>query len=108
MTLTLDLTPEEEARLRTAAASQGLPVETCLRHLITTLPETPQSESGGGSLYAPEETDSESRQPWGARVMAELRAEGVVGLFKDRPEDSPELARKFQEEAQRPGPHPCS
>lgn len=39
MTLTLELTPEEEARLAEAARIQGRPKEALLRSLIAQLPD---------------------------------------------------------------------
>jgi hypothetical protein len=39
MTLTLELTPDEEARLEQAARVQGRPVEALLRAMIAQLPD---------------------------------------------------------------------
>lgn len=91
MTLTIELTPEQEARLRAEAERTGKAPAAVVTEWVNALPaETP----------APEPT-------WGERKLAELKADGVFGLFADRPEDSPELARKFREMAETRGPLPC-
>jgi hypothetical protein len=82
-TMPITLTPEQERRVTNYASRTQKPIEYVLDDLITTLPE-------------PEESQPEAEpQTWGAKVWAEWEAEGVIGTFSDRPEDSPELARKF-------------
>ncbi len=44
MTLTIDLTPEEDARLRAAARQRGLAAEECVRRLIADLPAVPPED----------------------------------------------------------------
>jgi hypothetical protein len=49
MTLTIDLTPEQSARLQQAAKARGIDVPAVVRDLIEHLPETmsPQAVSSG-------------------------------------------------------------
>jgi hypothetical protein len=72
MTISLELSPEQEARLSVEAASSGLNLTD----------------------YAL------SRLLGGAELVAALRASGVIGTFADRP-DSPEWARQLRETAER-------
>lgn len=84
MTLTIELTPEQEARLLTEAERAGKAPAAVLVALLDALPaETP----------APTET-------WGARVAAELQAEGIIGMWADRTEDTLDLARQLREQAE--------
>ncbi len=77
MTLTVDLTPEQEARVQEEAKRCGLSVaEFVLRRLL-----------GDG-------------EPTGAELVKDLKASGVLGAFADRP-DSPEWARDLRERAQK-------
>jgi len=79
MTITVELTPEQETRLMSEANKRGVKPEEyaseLLAYSLTSLPKTPQE------LYA----------FW--------EKEGVFGLWADYPEDSPELARKLRREA---------
>lgn len=79
MTITIELTVEQETRLASEANKRGVKPEEfaseLLSHSLTSLPQTPQE------LYA----------FW--------EKEGVFGLWADCPEDSPELARKWRREA---------
>ena len=79
MTISLELTPEQEARLEDEAARSGLDVaEYALSRLF------------GGPV---------SPGPAGAEIVAALRASGVIGTFADRP-DSPEWARRLRQAAE--------
>ena len=92
MTLTIELNPEQEARLRAEAQRAGKELTAVLSAWVDALPaETP----------APSET-------WGARKLAELKANGAVGAWKDRSEDSSTLASEFQALAETRGPLPCN
>ena len=78
MTLTIDLTPEQEARLQERARQEGLPAEEYARQrLLADL----------------------SRPRTGAEALEYWRREGVLGLFADRP-DSPEYARQLRRQAE--------
>lgn len=78
--MTLTLTPEQTRRITAYAKQKQKPVERVIDEFIADLPQEPNAEP----------------QTWGAKKLAELRAKGALGAFKDRPEDSVTLARKFQ------------
>ena len=85
MTLVIDITPQLEARLRRIAERQGrneaeialLAVEQYLR-----AEEAPLGD-----------------QTVGAQMLSELEAEGILGLWQDRAEDTAALAREFRSDA---------
>lgn len=80
MTITIELTQEEEARFRQEAEQRGTDLAT-LAHDLISLTITPKLTNGRDLL-----------EYW--------EAHGVLGkVFMDRPEDAPELARKLREEA---------
>lgn len=80
MTITIELTTEEEARLRLEAEQRGTDLNT-LAHDLLSLAATPKLTNGRD-------------------LLAYWEAHGVLGkVFMDRPEDGPELARKLREEA---------
>lgn len=89
MTLTIELTPEQEARLRAEAEAQGIDtVAYALRRL-------------GLDTREGEQQSSEKKETtWGERVLAAMEADDAFGAFDDRPEDSPELARILRAEAE--------
>jgi hypothetical protein len=98
MTLILPLTPEQEARLKADADRSGMPLpEYVVRRLLgdEMTDDAAQAQEPAGNLT------------WGQQVLADLEADEAYPIWTDRPEDSPELARKFAEMASRPGPHPC-
>lgn len=82
MTLVVDLTPEEETRLKRAAETRGVAEVEVVRELVRTLP------------------DATGVQPTSGREVLEIaRAEGLLGVFADQP-DSPEFARQLREQLQ--------
>ena len=91
MILTIELTPAQEARLRTEAAREGKEPAAVLAAWVDVLP------SGAPA----------SSETWGARKLTELRTKGALGVWKDRSEDSPTLAAEFQDLAEIRGPLPC-
>ena len=98
MTLTIELTPEEAARLKETAQRQGKQPTEVLHDLVRALPS---QKIGIQVEPAPEMT-------WGAHTMAAMKARGIVGvLWQDRPEDSRELAEEFKKRAETRGPLPC-
>ena len=78
MTLILELPPSIEANLQAEAARRGVALEVVAMERLET-PTKPMS---------------------GAEAIAYWKQNDVFGLFSNRPEDSPELARKFREQAQ--------
>jgi len=87
MTLTIELTAEEEARLQAAARQQGIAPADVVISLVRNLPDE-------------EVADAESKT-WGAKVIEQWRRDGVVGLFTDRPGDALEVAHNLRDEQQR-------
>ncbi len=83
--MALTLTPEQEQRLTAYAKKRQKPVERVIEEILAELPQE-----------TPLEQDTNVLPTWGARKLAELRASGAIGAFQDRPEDSRELAQKFQ------------
>ena len=75
MTLTIDLTAEEEAQLRAQAEKEGADLATFARRRLV-------GESDG--------------RTWGSRMLAQWREEGVIGMWAER-EDVEETCRKFRE-----------
>lgn len=84
MTLTLELTPEEEAALKAAAAEAGVDEARYLKGLI----------DQARTVVPPD------RPMTGKEALAFWEREGVLGIFDDRPEDSPELARTLRRQAE--------
>lgn len=84
MTLTLDLTPELEARLQSEAARLGLPVNEYALHLLD------------------ESAPTKALPKNGAELVAYWEREGVLGIWADRTDipDSPEYARLLRHKAE--------
>jgi hypothetical protein len=85
MTIAIELTDEEEARLRRSAKAEGKNPEEFLRSLIARLPEQSPVQPGVTS---------------GALLLEQLRADGALGIWKDRA-DSPELSRALRRRAEK-------
>jgi hypothetical protein len=84
MTLTIELTPTLEAKLRARAAQEGrneaeIAHRTVERYLQSEVPAAPTV---------------------GTQILAEWEEEGVLGLWQDRPEAGLELAREFRRRAE--------
>ena len=77
MTLTMELTEEQEKRL--AAQANGKSLEQFAKEILAEVAERPMT---------------------GAELVAYWEREGLVGIFKDAP-DSPEFARQLRESAER-------
>ena len=75
MTLTIELTPEEETLLKAQAEQEGADLQTFARRRL-------MGESDG--------------QTWGSRMLTKWKAEGIIGMWADR-EDIEETSRKFRE-----------
>jgi hypothetical protein len=86
MNVTIDLSPEEEARIREKADAEGLEVDQYVRKLI------------GPSLEA--EGPAGTAKPAGTRLLEQLRADGALGIWKDRA-DTPELAIELRRRAEK-------
>jgi len=84
MSLIITIPPKQEQRLKYHAQQTGKPVESVLAELINTLPEA----------------ESETEQTWGAKMWAELQAEGFTPIWQDLPESSEELAIRFKAKAE--------
>jgi hypothetical protein len=79
MTLTIELTRDQEARLQAEASATGSDPQTVLRNYVDTLP-APGVPSGS----------------WGASVVDKWRREGLLGAYGDMNKDSPEAARELR------------
>jgi hypothetical protein len=98
MTLAVELTEDEEARLRSNASAEGKAVEDYVRGLIARLPAPRQSADRGITA--------------GALLIEQLRADDAIGIWKHR-DDSPELSRQlrrrigliYRDVSRRPGRH---
>ena len=85
MTITIDLTQEEEARLKSAAADAGIDEAEYVRTLIV-------------SLGKPDS----SRPKTGAELADALEALNLSGEYGDPNIDAPELARQLAARFSRP------
>lgn len=83
MTIVLELAPELELRLRENAARQGQTLEDYLSGL---------AERDSAADEQPPAKPSELLAYWDRM--------GIRPVFDDRPEDSPQLARKWRAEAE--------
>ena len=84
MTLTINLTPELEKRVK-RARENGIDVDALLKGVISALPDRdPTTETG-------------------AELVARLRREGVIGAWANRDDikDSVEFARELRRNAER-------
>jgi hypothetical protein len=86
VTLSLELTPEEERHVEGARA-RGINVDALLKGVIASLPEMPMAPPGGRT---------------GAQILAALEQNDALGSFTDRP-DSPEYARELRRKAEARG-----
>jgi hypothetical protein len=80
MTLTIDLAPDTEARLRVEAQREGVGTEELVRRLI---------EHGLPPVVEVEPAMT------GAEILAAWEQEDALGSFTDRP-DSPDYARQLR------------
>ena len=79
MTLTIELTPEQEAKLQAAAEANGTDPERMLQDLVETLPEIEKPKTG-------------------AEAIAYWEREGLFNPnYGDPNLDSPEMARAIRE-----------
>ena len=85
MTLIIDLTKEEEARLRRCAERNGMAVEEFAKQVLD------------------REMGSEPPARSGAELVDYLEREGVLGIWADRTDitDSPEYARQLRRKAEK-------
>jgi hypothetical protein len=106
MTVTLDLPPDLEERLKSEAARRGLSPSGYLLELVkSTVPEAPPAEAVAESL----ETGSILSEPWpedeprpttGAELVAYWERHGLIGTRPDIT-DSLEHARELRRKAER-------
>ncbi len=82
MTLTIELTPEQEAALLAQAKAAGLDATEYAKQLIAS------------------DLAAERRPMTGAEMIAYWEQEGVIGSYGDPDIDAPELARRIRERAQ--------
>lgn len=84
MTLILELTKEQEARLLKRAQQVGVSVEVFAKQVLD------------------REVNSEPPPRTGAQLVDQLEREGVLGIWSDRTDipDSPEYARELRRKAE--------
>ena len=87
MTLTLELTPEQETKLQQEAASHGMNTKAYALALLT------------GEVMTPVSSDQSPASWSGADVVARWRSEGVIGSRADIT-DSQEEARRIRRQAE--------
>lgn len=87
MTITIDLSPDEEQRLQATARKQGKQPAEVLTVYVRALPD--------------DASEPVEEMTWGARIAARMKEEDVFGVFDDRPEDSPKLARLIRARAEK-------
>lgn len=75
MTITIELSQEEEARLREQAEKEGTDFATFARKRLL------------GEIEG---------ETWGSRMLAKWTEEGIIGMWADR-EDVEETCRQFRE-----------
>ena len=80
MSLIIDFAPDVEKELQSEAAQEGVKTEDYVKRLVMERPP--------------------KKPMTGAEAIAYWEREDALGTFDDRPEDSPELARKLREEAE--------
>jgi predicted transcriptional regulator len=89
MTLTIELTPTLEAKLRARAAQEGRDEAEIAHQAVEQYLQAGEAQPTAPTI--------------GAQILAEWEEEGVLGLWQDRPEDSIELAREFRRQAEARG-----
>lgn len=89
MSLTIELRPSIEARLRARAAQEGRDEATIACDAVEQYLQAGETRSVAPTV--------------GAQILAEWEEDGVLGLWQDRPEDALELAREFRRRAEARG-----
>jgi len=79
MTLTIELTPEQEATLQAQANAAGMEASEYARQLLAS------------------DLVIERRPMSGAEMIAHWKRDGVLGSYGDMDVDAPELARRIRE-----------
>ena len=96
MTLTIELTSEQQQRLEAEAAGQGMAFDDYALALLThRIPAGAKALEGDGMVELPIPGSMS-----GAEMLAYWEREGVLQIRPDLP-DSPTYARQLREQAQR-------
>jgi hypothetical protein len=96
MTLTIELTSEQEAKLQALADASGTDPKTVLLDLVTALPDygnMPQS----GMLTPGDPTPTRKTT---AEILAGWDAEGLPSVYERDPEDATVVARRLRKQAE--------
>ena len=93
MTITLELTPEQEARLRAKAERSG---QDLTDYALARLLDSELS----ADIPAGEPAEKVTEPMTGAEILAYWEREGCLGVFADDPRDSVEIARELRRKAQ--------
>lgn len=100
LTITLELSVQEEERLARKAARAGLDIADYVKRVATNSasprPPRPRTTAGFGA------STSKPMPQTGAELVASLKSDGVIGAgYGDPSIDSPELARRIHAEVWR-------
>jgi len=97
MTLTIDLTPEQESKLQALANATGTDTQTALVDLIVALPneEIIRRRFSTGSP-----ADAAARHKTTAEILAGWDAEGLPSVYGRDPEDATVIARRLRQQAE--------
>jgi hypothetical protein len=96
MTITIDLSPEQEAKLQAVASSKGTDPQSILMGLVEALPNDELQSQ-------PSETESSNsahRRKTTAEILAGWDAEGLPSVYARDPEDATVIARRLRSQAE--------
>lgn len=105
MTMTLDLPPDLEERLNSAAARQGVSPDRFILDLVrSAVPEAPPAEDGAepdsdASILSEPWPEDEPRPTTGAELVAYWERHGLIGTRPDI-KDSVDYVREMRRKAE--------
>ena len=100
MTITIELPPDQEAKLQALAGARGTDLATVLRDLVSALPEelepvAPPKPTANGPVASSQKTTAE--------ILADWDEEGTPSVYGRDPADATDIARRLRREAERRG-----
>lgn len=113
MTLTLELSPEEAARLRALAEAKGIDESGLVRGLLYNLTseirndgDKPKTDAELMAIFQQierpnvyERLPKQASLKTGAEVLQEIQDENLLGLYGEKSQDSPQAARDLRARA---------
>lgn len=96
MTITIELTPEQESKLKAVADARGTDPQAVLLDLVATLPD---DESATHTTALPT-ADSAVRRKTTAEILAGWDAEGLPSAYGRDPDDASVIARRLRKQAE--------